>query len=318
MMFKRCSTCWRKIIVLPFVVSLAVRFRIRRQLSALPSLGLFYLYPHVDTAVIRFRGQAQVQRMTSRVLSHSATSGTNQDFPYERSPDSSLADHDVDVFQTAEEAYDFWFYHGADDEHKSGSCLNSAAYLKAAQGRWFMGSSPTLEQRMKAQKEIIEKLAALRIDDDAGGRWPCSPRGLLARIILLDQGSRSAFRGTVAAFQFDAVAINISKHILTHCNDWYMNECTPAERLFVLMPLQHSEDVEAHELAAQRLEQFFAGAPDEAAAAMGGVASFFKEHYDVIKQFGRYPSRNDALVNLISLLDMLCSIKSFILMVPTL
>ena len=117
------------------------------------------------------------------------------------------------------------------------------------------------------------------------GLWLTYPTGALAYVILLDQFSRNMFRGTGAAFSSDRAALAAAKVAIDH--GWDLRVDAPA-RQFFYMPLMHSENLCDQErcirLIAERMPE-------------GGGSSLLhaKAHRDVIRTFGRFPYRNDAL-----------------------
>ncbi len=113
---------------------------------------------------------------------------------------------------------------------------------------------------------------------------------------MLDQGSRTAFRGTTKAFAFDEEAKKLSLEIFA--KNWFFDKYLPIERQIIIMPLLHSEDIAAHRLAGEYVLRLSEGAEDhpEAAQLLQGTRYFLAEHSKVIEMFGRYPSRNASLV----------------------
>ena len=71
--------------------------------------------------------------------------------------------------------------------------------------------------------------------------WEDTPRGTLALIILLDQFSRNMHRGMEKAFSQDSLALEVC---LRGINKGFDKRLHPVERLFLYMPLQHSESLE--------------------------------------------------------------------------
>jgi len=119
----------------------------------------------------------------------------------------------------------------------------------------------------------------------AKGLWLTHASGTLAYIILTDQLPRNMFRGTAQAFASDKMARAASKIALSRSWDVRIDE--PA-RQFFYMPLLHSENLcdqdRGIRLMATRM-------PDS-----DGVNLLHAQaHRDIIRQFGRFPFRNDAL-----------------------
>ncbi|MBU2982547.1 DUF924 domain-containing protein [Lentibacter algarum] len=117
------------------------------------------------------------------------------------------------------------------------------------------------------------------------GMWLTYPNGALAYIILTDQFPRNMFRNDGQAFRSDRMALCAAKTAIS--KDWDLKVHEPA-RQFFYMPLMHSENLCDQErcirLMKERLPQTGAGNLLHARA-----------HREVIRQFGRFPYRNEAL-----------------------
>ncbi len=109
-----------------------------------------------------------------------------------------------------------------------------------------------------------------------------SPREALAATILFDQFPRNMFRGHADQFATDDLALKVAKEAIELGFD---DELETAERGFLYMPYQHSEDVNDQ----QRSLLLF--------AALGDLEQlrFARLHHDVIARFGRFPHRNEML-----------------------
>lgn len=117
------------------------------------------------------------------------------------------------------------------------------------------------------------------------GLWLTYPSGTLAYIILMDQLPRNMFRGAADAFATDKHALAAAKVAIHRKWDTRIDE--PARQFFYL-PLMHSENLCDQErcvrLICERMPQT---GPDNMIHA--------RAHREVIRQFGRFPYRNDAL-----------------------
>ena len=115
--------------------------------------------------------------------------------------------------------------------------------------------------------------------------WLTYPSGALAYIILTDQFPRNMFRGEAAAFATDAAALAAAKAAID--KGWDMRIDEPARQFFYL-PLMHSENLcdqdRCVRLMCERMAQ--TGASNLLHA---------RAHREVIRQFGRFPYRNEAL-----------------------
>ncbi|HSR64606.1 MAG TPA: DUF924 family protein [Xanthomonadaceae bacterium] len=115
-----------------------------------------------------------------------------------------------------------------------------------------------------------------------GGHGIASPRAALAAVIALDQFGRNMFRGDPRAYAADPVARKIALDAIDAGRDAGMAK---DERLFLYMPLQHSEDV-----ADQRRAVALVAALGDAE-----LTHFAEAHCRIIERFGRFPHRNGIL-----------------------
>jgi uncharacterized protein (DUF924 family) len=132
-------------------------------------------------------------------------------------------------------------------------------------------------------QHIAERFGKLReevLRAKAAG-WRDDPETLAAAIILLDQFSRNIFRGSAKAFEADALALELCKEALA--KGWVDKVRKPLPS-FILMPLQHSENMADQERA---VAEFQGRDPLNYKYAL--------LHRDQIKRFGRFPGRNQAL-----------------------
>ena len=114
--------------------------------------------------------------------------------------------------------------------------------------------------------------------------WLESPEATLGLLILLDQLPRTMFRGDTRSFATDAKARSVSKKAID--KGWDMRIPVP-ERQFFYMPLMHSECL-ADQDRCVRLMATRMGEDD-------GNLIHAKAHREIIRKFGRFPYRNDAL-----------------------
>jgi uncharacterized protein (DUF924 family) len=122
----------------------------------------------------------------------------------------------------------------------------------------------------------------------AGGfrEWDADLHGALARIIVLDQFTRNAFRDTPRAFAGDTLAQEAALAMIESGRDRLLH---PLERWFVYLPLEHAENLELQE---RSVGLFSALAKDE---GMGDILQYATRHRDIIARFGRFPHRNRIL-----------------------
>ena len=107
----------------------------------------------------------------------------------------------------------------------------------------------------------------------------------LALLILLDQFPRNMFRGTARAYRSDEKARSIAKQAIARGHD----KVTPEpERQFFYLPLMHSEGLPDQERCVRLIKL---GMPRTGIRNLQSA----QRHRDVIRRFGRFPSRNRPL-----------------------
>jgi uncharacterized protein (DUF924 family) len=108
----------------------------------------------------------------------------------------------------------------------------------------------------------------------------------LARILLYDQFPRNMFRGTPRAFATDALARETTAYLLRTQGD---RQLRPVERLFVYLPLMHSEDLTDQRQSVSLFQQLVQDDP------LVDSVSYALRHREIIARFGRFPHRNAIL-----------------------
>lgn len=146
--------------------------------------------------------------------------------------------------------------------------------------RWFE-ADPALDAGMRRRFEALwREAAAGRLDG-----WIVQPRPALALVILLDQMPRNMFRGTARAFATDARARATAKRAIGLRHDRVTPE--PA-RQFFYMPLMHSEGLPDQDRCVRLIALSMPATGRE-------TLDHARRHREVIRRFGRFPSRNAAL-----------------------
>jgi uncharacterized protein (DUF924 family) len=173
----------------------------------------------------------------------------------------------------AESVLHFWF---APEPGSEGSLF---------QLRWF---SPTPEFDGLCETRFLASY-----EDAAGGHlddWMNEPRSCLALVLLLDQFPRNMFRGTARAFATDAKARELTRHAV---NSGFHRELSPIMQMFLYLPLEHSENLD-DQSESVRLNSALVGENPEN-PVYTEVMEHAVMHKEVIRRFGRFPGRNNAL-----------------------
>jgi uncharacterized protein (DUF924 family) len=158
-----------------------------------------------------------------------------------------------------EEVLTFWFAEGRKEQ-------------------WFAVSEAFDSECKRVLLPHLEAALAGRYED-----WRRTPRGCLALVLLLDQAPRNLYRGTPRAFVNDPAARAVTRHALKERFDEALGKI---ERLFLYLPLEHSEDLKDQQDCVRLIGVLDAGAE---------YLSYAERHRDVIARFGRFPHRNEIL-----------------------
>ena len=114
--------------------------------------------------------------------------------------------------------------------------------------------------------------------------WRETPEGCLALCILLDQVPRNVFRGTPRAYATDPGARALTHHALARGFD--LTFADKDRRLFLYLPLEHSEDLADQELFVALCRERI----DDAE-----YLRYAERHLEIVARFGRFPHRNRIL-----------------------
>jgi uncharacterized protein (DUF924 family) len=172
---------------------------------------------------------------------------------------------------TPQDVLDFWF--GAPGSATDGQ----------PRREWFVKDAAfdaTIRERFGATIDAAVA-GGLRDWDDSG------PQGVLARLLVLDQFTRNAWRGQPASFAGDALALAAARQLVDSGADRLL---TPLQRSFAYMPFEHAEDAAMQERA---VALFAALAAQH--AGFDETLDYAQRHRDVIARFGRFPHRNAIL-----------------------
>jgi len=145
------------------------------------------------------------------------------------------------------------------------------------QENWFASSD-------EFDKILHDKYFDLHAKVAAGEahNWRKTPQGRLAEILILDQFSRQFFRDSPKAFASDNMALVLAQELVALGED---KQLDGQQRMFAYMPYMHSESLAIHEEAVRLYKDL----------GNKGTLEFEITHQDIIKQFGRFPKRNEAL-----------------------
>ena len=142
---------------------------------------------------------------------------------------------------------------------------------------WFR-STPEMDAWLKQRFEKTWHAASTGLLDD----WRETPEGCLALAIVLDQFPLNMFRGRPESFATESRAIDVTRHAIDNGFD---EKLPPQHRVFLYMPLMHSENLADQDLSVALFE----------AAGLEDNLRFARHHRELIRRFGRFPYRNAIL-----------------------
>ena len=168
---------------------------------------------------------------------------------------------------------------------QGGSCAGIGEVLsfwldKVGPAGWYKRSDEVDRRISERFGALWERAAEGECDD-----WMLTPRGALALMILLDQFPRNMFRNDAAAYRADEHARAMAKLAIKRGHDRTVPE---PERQFFYLPLMHSEVLADQDRSVRLIKMRL---PDTGADNLDHAV----RHRDVIRRFGRFPSRNTAL-----------------------
>lgn len=173
----------------------------------------------------------------------------------------------------AAEVLAFWF--GAPD----------AAGPLSTRPEWFRKDDAFDAQIVQRFGKLIDEALIGGIDD--WGAAPLQALPTLARVIVLDQFTRNAFRHSARAFAGDAMALQSARGLVASGLD---RELAGVQRQFAYLPFEHAEDLPHQRTAVQLFTQLGRDEP-----ALAGLVEWAQRHHDIVARFGRFPHRNAAL-----------------------
>jgi uncharacterized protein (DUF924 family) len=151
---------------------------------------------------------------------------------------------------------------------------------------WFRGGGDA--EIVARFSPLLERAIRGELDD-----WSQQPRTRLALILVLDQFSRTIYRGDARSDAQDETACALA--IEGIANGDYATLETPWERTFFFLPLGHTEDLHYLDMAIELAERLVSDSPLEYRPLLEFSAAQARRHREVIARFGRQPHRNQIL-----------------------
>ena len=179
--------------------------------------------------------------------------------------------------ETPDTLHAFWF----------GTSPQDAEVIASQSALWWQKQPAVDTEIRKRFAPLVERAATGELDS-----WLGELRGRLALILLTDQFPRNIWREQAAAFAFDVLALRWAKEALALGLD---TRARPIERVFLYLPLEHSENLADQQHAVRLFDALAASVSSELRPAFDGFLDYARRHLEIIERFGRFPHRNAAL-----------------------
>ncbi|MDA9951058.1 DUF924 domain-containing protein [Oligoflexaceae bacterium] len=170
--------------------------------------------------------------------------------------------------------------------------------------KWRVGvyARGAVNAEFQSWQETVQSAYCFQEANDpfASEKWQ-TPRGHLAKLLILDQFSRAVFRGTPLAYHHDELCVKLATKICD--SGWDTDEYNIFERLWVCVALSHPESKKVQELSVEKWMQWsrdlVSEVPEELRTCNQKVSWFFVksiiEHAEAILDHQRFPHRNAVL-----------------------
>ncbi|HET6159685.1 MAG TPA: DUF924 family protein [Dongiaceae bacterium] len=157
---------------------------------------------------------------------------------------------------------------------------------------WFSERARLLwfEKDSMFDADIRARFEPLVHEAQMGGfeEWRSSPDGALALLLLIDQFARNLYRGQAKAYLGDARARAVAAESIARGFD---QRYPFPDRVFFYLPFEHCETLANQDRYIALIE----GCMREVGEAAAEFLDYAHRHRNIIKRFGRFPHRNEAL-----------------------
>ena len=155
--------------------------------------------------------------------------------------------------------------------------------------KWFTPDNEFDNECRQSCGSLVEQARTGKL-----GSWGAFPDGCLASLILLDQIPRNIFRGLPESYSSDHMALEIAMDAIAKGFD---RQVAIDRQMFFYLPFMHGEHMLA-QVASLGLFQSLATRTEPSTQLreiLDRAVTFSQKHMDVIRDFGRFPSRNESL-----------------------
>jgi uncharacterized protein (DUF924 family) len=145
------------------------------------------------------------------------------------------------------------------------------------QPMWF-NATPEFDALLRDRYEQTWGRARAGVYD----HWAQEPLSALALVIILDQFPLNMFRQDARQYSTEAHARSIAGQLIASGQDQQLSD---RQKAFLYLPYMHSEKLEDQDFAVELYQK----------AGLDDNLRYAHHHRDVVKRFGRFPHRNEAL-----------------------
>lgn len=149
--------------------------------------------------------------------------------------------------------------------------------------QWFFGKDLVFDERCKDFEELLTRESVQNIEIAK-----LSNQDYLSLIILYDQITRNIYRGSKKAYEFDGIARLLCLKALDTPREFELNHI---EKLFLYMPLEHSENLEMQKISVLKFEELHASSPLSIKEYTALSLLKAKEHFEAIALHGIFHKR---------------------------
>lgn len=192
-------------------------------------------------------------------------------------PSDELTRAKVKTMKDAEDILSFWF----------GEIDGEESFPEEKAKMWF-SEDENVDSYIRQQFEDYLKSA----QKGELSSWLKTPQGFLAYIILLDQFPRNMYRDKPEAYENDTLSLRASLEAIKLGFD---KQLKPIERIFIYMPLMHSESLDMQKKCVRCFEELLQDTPEKIKDYIANSLHYAKRHMKMIERFGRFPYRNTTL-----------------------
>lgn len=152
--------------------------------------------------------------------------------------------------------------------------------------------APIWFERRDTTDAAIRTAFGRDLDAIAAHRWrldALTPEERVGLVVALDQFPRNLFRNDGRAFAHDPTARRLARRIVDH---GAVDAYRPVERVFLLLPFQHSEHLADQDFSVAEYLLLMRAAPEAQRDIYASFLDFAEKHRALIRRFGRFPHRN--------------------------